>query len=763
MLRMNDQGTEMLCLHIGRAAGVFAALGLVACGGGGSGGGASPPATASLSASAPNVAADASVTLTWASTNATSCTASGGWTGALAASGAQTVAVAATTTYNISCAGSGAPGTGSTTVTAYSRPVPVISVDPAAILPGSTVTVTWAATQATACTVSGGDLNSSARTGTHTTAALTAAATYTIACTNPVFSTPVSASASVTLMETLSLAVVVAAQVPGDPVRDASNRHYVPDWAHPVSVPVPYVSVLLENASQTVLQSIYADANGIANFTGLDPNGTYTVIVQSKIKTTTVPVLDFAVVNNTGSASTAQGGFRARYGVYTLSAVFAPAAGGGATQTLPLTAPDGWNTSSSSLVAADRVAAPFVLLANAVREAQIVSSATGLANPAWRPLTVLWSVTNKGDLTTPPSNFDQGTVTGSGGFWSSGHSAIAADGTDTGTAFVAEDYIYLSGDPSFELMDVYPFVMSHEMGHFVQSLFSTRVSMGGEHSYTDYEDFENAWIEGSASGIAALVLASPQQRRVVSSSGEVVVSIDDISNNTVNGTPVAGTSAAWPVGWYQESTVTDFIWSAHVSMGLSNADTLSPLFSTAWKAGPYINSVWSYATLLKQQFSSVAGAVDTFSSTHGFVTAGGDEYGRGESNAGNRASRDVLPPYTTLAVGQSVTLCSAGQLLEYNKARQQPLLQARRRWHEPHAARAGPGEHRADPLAPDIDQHEPDCDTGSQCQRHDHGWHLLGGGVWRCRRRVLHRYHRLRRPQSAGRTMLGDQLPVSRT
>jgi len=65
---------------------VGAAL-LAACGGSGS----SPPPlpTASLSASPTTVSSGGEAVLTWSSTNATSCTASGGWTGAQAASGTQ--------------------------------------------------------------------------------------------------------------------------------------------------------------------------------------------------------------------------------------------------------------------------------------------------------------------------------------------------------------------------------------------------------------------------------------------------------------------------------------------------------------------------------------------------------------------------------------------------------------------------------------------------------------------------------------------------
>ncbi|HWS68814.1 MAG TPA: hypothetical protein VN325_39085 [Steroidobacteraceae bacterium] len=634
---------------------------LSACGGGG--GAAAPQPTVTITSSAANVAANNMATLTWSSTNATACTASGGWTGALAASGSQSVKVAQTSTYSLSCTGSGGSGTGSVVVTAYSAPLPTITVDNATLLANNSVLVTWASQNATACSTTGGSFTSSALSGTHTVGPLTATTTFTISCTNPVFATAVTASATTTVSTTASLTVNVLAQLPGSPIVDAAGRYYVPDWANPVTVAVPFVYVELDDANQHVVQRGYADANGTAVFPGLDPTASYSVMIQSKISSTTPLALDFEVVNNNAPISTALTTFRTRYGVYAASLPsFSPGASKVASQTVALTAPDGWDTNSGTLVAANRAAGPFALLASAVLEAQIVSAATGSANPTWRPLTILWSVANKGGLIAPPNNYDQGTVTGSGGFWSNSHYAISATGTDTGASSVLEDFIYLSGDPTFEAMDFYPTVMTHEMGHFVQSLFSTDASPGGSHAYTDYQDATLSWIEGNASGISALVMDSPQQRRVVTNNGEIVVEIEDISQNTVNGNP-----QTWPVGWFQESTVTNFMWTAHSSMGLTTAQTLAPMFSAPWKAGPYLDTIWSYATILKQQNPAVAASIDSFSSAHNFVTVGNDEYGSKETNLGNRAAKDVLPPSTTLTVGQTVSICSVGALLEYNK------------------------------------------------------------------------------------------------
>jgi hypothetical protein len=79
---------------------------------------APPPApTATLKAGAASISSGGSTTLTWSSTNASSCTASGGWTGTEAASGTKSVSPAATTTYTLDCTGSGGKALVSATVT----------------------------------------------------------------------------------------------------------------------------------------------------------------------------------------------------------------------------------------------------------------------------------------------------------------------------------------------------------------------------------------------------------------------------------------------------------------------------------------------------------------------------------------------------------------------------------------------------------------------------------------------------------------------
>jgi len=113
----------------GRTAVVVVSL-LLGCAGSGEspppGGDPQPvPPTVMLTASPESVASGEVSTLTWSSTEATSCTASGGWSGARAISGAEsTGALASTTTYTVTADGAGGSASASVTVTVVPPPPP---------------------------------------------------------------------------------------------------------------------------------------------------------------------------------------------------------------------------------------------------------------------------------------------------------------------------------------------------------------------------------------------------------------------------------------------------------------------------------------------------------------------------------------------------------------------------------------------------------------------------------------------------------------
>ena len=104
---------------------VFTTIFLISCGGGGGGGSApSAPApqniTVSLTSSADSAEVNSSITLTWSSTLATSCSASGAWSGSKGTSGTESISIGigGSNTFSLSCSATGAnSGSASTSVT----------------------------------------------------------------------------------------------------------------------------------------------------------------------------------------------------------------------------------------------------------------------------------------------------------------------------------------------------------------------------------------------------------------------------------------------------------------------------------------------------------------------------------------------------------------------------------------------------------------------------------------------------------------------
>ena len=147
-----------------------------------------PVPTASLAASPSTIDQGQSSTLTWSSNDATSCTASGAWSGAKATSGSQAVSPGTTSSYTISCSGAGGSANNSATVTVNPAPpattAPTVSLNasPSSITKGSNITLTWSSTDASSCSASGGWSGSKATSGSESMP-LSSATTLTLTCT----------------------------------------------------------------------------------------------------------------------------------------------------------------------------------------------------------------------------------------------------------------------------------------------------------------------------------------------------------------------------------------------------------------------------------------------------------------------------------------------------------------------------------------------------------------------------------------------------
>jgi len=147
-----------------------------------------PAPTLTFSANPTSVNSGGSSTLTWSSTDATSCTASGGWSGSRAVSGStQITNITATTTYTLQCTGAGgtSPTRNATVTVNAAPPAPTLtfSANPTSVNSGGSSTLTWNSTNATGCTASNGWSGARAASGSQQINGITATTTYTLQCT----------------------------------------------------------------------------------------------------------------------------------------------------------------------------------------------------------------------------------------------------------------------------------------------------------------------------------------------------------------------------------------------------------------------------------------------------------------------------------------------------------------------------------------------------------------------------------------------------
>ncbi len=161
--------------------------------------GAPPPPTADIQCNGGNACSigyNTAATITWSSTNASSCTvAPTGWTGVPTGS-QSTGSLTATTTYNLSCTGNAGTQTDTVVVTVGSPPPPPVPTaqitcggvtGQCSVAYGGTATINWTCTNATSGSVTNSidALVLPGLTGPYTTVPLSSTLAYSLVCTGP--------------------------------------------------------------------------------------------------------------------------------------------------------------------------------------------------------------------------------------------------------------------------------------------------------------------------------------------------------------------------------------------------------------------------------------------------------------------------------------------------------------------------------------------------------------------------------------------------
>jgi hypothetical protein len=150
-------------------------------------GASSTPPAVTITVAPTTITVGESATLTWSSTNATSCTASGAWSGTQDTSGTHSESPTAigSNTYTLTCTGSGGSADASAALMVNAAaPTVILAVNPTSITVGQSATLTWSSTNSTSCTASGAWSGTQTTSGTHSESpANSGSTTYSLTCT----------------------------------------------------------------------------------------------------------------------------------------------------------------------------------------------------------------------------------------------------------------------------------------------------------------------------------------------------------------------------------------------------------------------------------------------------------------------------------------------------------------------------------------------------------------------------------------------------
>lgn len=607
---------------------------LSACGGGSSG---TPPSvtppptppTLSLQANPTSIASGGTATLTWSSTNATSCTAAQGWSGAKATSGSEQVGpLSANTSFQLTCTGAGGSATQTATVAIVGPPAVTLIADPTTTVVNGTTTLTWSSTNATACTASGAWTGAKDPAGAESTPPLTANGTFTLTCTGPGgTSAPVSRDVTVTPPGPGN--VVISGLITFDRIAFRAAPAQGLDPNNPIEAP----------ARQVVVQAVNPNPPNviIGTATTTDLNGRYTLVVPigtnlrvraraQMVKTGSAPTWNFGVLNNAnGDALYVLQGNQVNSGT--------------ADSTHPtLRADSGW---TGVAYTNPRAAAPFAILDTVFRAKQLILSAA--ADTTFPSLSLFWSSLNRGSSDFCPDN---------GNIRTSSYVIVPPPPDDLDDCDQPQQSgIYILGNFEGGLGDTDEFdqhVVAHEFGHYIEDRFSRSDSIGGQHGGADRLDLRVAFGEGWGNSYSGMTLLDPAYR----DSQQGVT--DEFGFNLETDSQTAE-------GWFSELSVGEILWDIFDGAN-EPGDTVAlgfgPIFSVM--TGPQVTtdaltSVFPFARSIRSNNPSASAAIGTLLA--GEAISGTDDFGAGESNAGTDST--VLPVYRDITLNTPLTgICS---------------------------------------------------------------------------------------------------------
>ena len=162
-------------------------------------------------------------TLTWSVADASTCAASGGWSGSRPTEGTAVVGpVVQTSQFVLTCTGPG--GESSREVTVRVVPPVTFTASPAQVVPGASTTLDWSADWAAGCEASGGWTGPRPTTGSEVSSAIYAATSFSLTCSD-------ASGASVSRTVLVDIAAPPKISLTGDPMSLAAGMTSTLRWS----------------------------------------------------------------------------------------------------------------------------------------------------------------------------------------------------------------------------------------------------------------------------------------------------------------------------------------------------------------------------------------------------------------------------------------------------------------------------------------------------------------------------------------------------
>ncbi len=139
--------------------------------------------TVDLSAADSAVAVGGTTQLSWNTSDATSCSAAGGWSGTKGLSGSQTVGpLSQDTSFILNCSNADGSSQAAVTIAVVGPPTVTLTASPDSVVPGGSAVLVWSSSDASSCAASGAWSGTRDLSGSESVGPLNADTSYTLSC-----------------------------------------------------------------------------------------------------------------------------------------------------------------------------------------------------------------------------------------------------------------------------------------------------------------------------------------------------------------------------------------------------------------------------------------------------------------------------------------------------------------------------------------------------------------------------------------------------